>query len=77
MRCTLLVLLAAVSLGAAPAAAADPGPETRLVIIGGGDRPKEALARFVAWAGGASALAVSVSSAVSEVATATLPVPGW
>ena len=55
MRRTLLVLLAAVSLVAAPATAADPGPETRLVIVGGGDRPPEALARFVAWAGGASA----------------------
>jgi cyanophycinase len=37
----------------APAAAR--AAETRLVIIGGGDRPPEALARFVAWAGGASA----------------------
>lgn len=55
MRSTLLVLLAAVSLVPAPATAADPGPETRLVIVGGGDRPKEALARFVAWSGGASA----------------------
>lgn len=55
MRRTLLVLLAAVSLVAPPAAAADPLPETRLVIVGGGDRPPEALARFVAWAGGASA----------------------
>jgi cyanophycinase len=41
---------------AAPAApAASPPVETRLVIIGGGDRPKAALARFVAWAGGPSA----------------------
>lgn len=55
MRRTLLVLLAAAALAAAPATAADPSPETRLVIVGGGDRPKEALARFVAWAGGASA----------------------
>ena len=55
MRRTLLVLLAAAALAAAPATAADPSPETRLVIVGGGDRPPEALARFVAWAGGASA----------------------
>jgi len=55
MRRTLLVLLAAVSLVAPPATAADPSPETRLVIVGGGDRPPEGLARFVAWSGGASA----------------------
>jgi len=48
MRRTLLVLLAAVSLVAPPATAADPSPETRLVIVGGGDRPPEALARVVA-----------------------------
>ncbi|HSD67544.1 MAG TPA: cyanophycinase [Vicinamibacteria bacterium] len=36
---------------APPAAGAGP----RLVIVGGGDRPPEAMARFVAWAGGASA----------------------
>ena len=55
MRRTLLVLLAAAALACSPATAADPSPETRLVIVGGGDRPPEALARFVAWAGGASA----------------------
>ena len=43
----LALLLAA----GAPASAA----QTRLVIVGGGDRPPLALARFVAWAGGESA----------------------
>jgi cyanophycinase len=28
--------------------------ETRLVIVGGGERPTEAMARFVLWAGGAT-----------------------
>jgi cyanophycinase len=53
MRRTLLVLLLAGTTPAVPAA--DLPAETRLVIIGGGDRPPETLARFVAWAGGASA----------------------
>jgi cyanophycinase len=35
--------------------AGEPGAAQRLVIVGGGDRPPEAMARFVAWAGGASA----------------------
>jgi cyanophycinase len=53
MMRTALVLFLAVAATAAPAA--DTAAETRLVIIGGGDRPPETLARFVAWAGGASA----------------------
>jgi cyanophycinase len=55
MRSVLVPLLAAASLAAPPAPAADPVGETRLVIIGGGDRPPEALGRFVTWAGGTSA----------------------
>jgi len=49
--------LAAVSASPrdAPSTAADAAPGPRLVIVGGGDRPPEAMARFVAWAGGASA----------------------
>ena len=35
--------------------AAPPGADTRLVIVGGGDRPSAAMARFVSWAGGAAA----------------------
>jgi cyanophycinase len=54
-RIALVLLLA----GAAPAQAAtvpaEEAVETRLVIIGGGNRPPEALARLVAWAGGGSA----------------------
>jgi cyanophycinase len=51
-RIALVLLLTAATLPATPA---DVASETRLVIIGGGDRPPEALARFVAWAGGPSA----------------------
>ncbi len=55
MRTALVLQLAAAGLAAAPAPAAEPAGETRLVIIGGGERPPEALGRFVSWAGGASA----------------------
>jgi cyanophycinase len=55
LRTVLVVLTAGAVLVAPVAPAADRAAETRLVIIGGGDRPPEALARFVAWAGGASA----------------------
>ena len=51
----LVLLLAAAPLVAPAAVPAEPPAQTRLVIVGGGDRPPEALARFVAWAGGASA----------------------
>lgn len=54
-RTRLAQLVAAAAVAVAPVATADPGPPTRLVIVGGGDRPPAALARFVAWAGGASA----------------------
>lgn len=46
-----LALLLAAIVG--PALAAAP-LETRLVIVGGGQRPTEAMARFVCWAGGAT-----------------------
>jgi cyanophycinase len=63
--CTL-ALLAATLLGpgAAPASSA-PGP---LVIVGGGERPREAMARFVLWAGGASARLLVVPWASAEPA---------
>jgi cyanophycinase len=51
----ILALLAVLGAGAAALPGAEPEAETRLVIIGGGDRPPEALARFVAWAGGRAA----------------------
>ena len=55
------ILLAAAAVGAgiasepaAGSALAAAAPETRLVIVGGGNRPTEAMARFVLWAGGAT-----------------------
>ena len=59
LRALALLLATAVApgLGAAPAngpALAAALPETRLVIVGGGERPTEAMARFVLWAGGAT-----------------------
>jgi cyanophycinase len=41
-------------------------PERRLVIVGGGERPPVALARFVEWAGGASARLLVVPWASAE-----------
>jgi cyanophycinase len=40
--------------------------ETRLVVVGGGERPPEAMARFVAWGGGASARLLVVPWASGE-----------
>lgn len=54
-RTARVPLLAGLALLGPALAAAAPAVETRLVIVGGGERPPEALARFVAWAGGASA----------------------
>jgi cyanophycinase len=54
-RRTFVLLVAGLTLPGAAAVPAAPPTETRLVIMGGGDRPPEALARFVAWAGGPSA----------------------
>jgi cyanophycinase len=66
MRAFLFVVLAVVVAAMAPAAA-DAGGE-RLVIVGGGDRPPEAMARFVAWAGGASARILVLPWASAEPA---------
>ncbi len=55
-------LLLAATLLPRPAGAA----ETRLVIVGGGDRPPAALARFVQWAGGPSARILMVPWASGE-----------
>lgn len=57
-----LVVLSVALLAPAAARAA----ETRLVLVGGGDRPKDALARFVAWAGGPSARVLVVPWASGE-----------
>jgi cyanophycinase len=56
----LLLLLAASSAAAAPV--------SRLVVIGGGDPPPAVTARFVEWAGGASArvLVVTWASSVAQ-----------
>jgi cyanophycinase len=66
------VALAAFAAPASPRdvapAAADAPPGSRLVIVGGGDRPPEALARFVDWAGGASSRILVIPWASSEPA---------
>ena len=64
-RTALLSLLARLGLllaVGAPALAAD----TRLVIVGGGERPPEALGRFVSWAGGKAARILVVPWASGE-----------
>ena len=58
----LPVALLALALGGAGSGFAG----ERLVIIGGGDRPKEALSRFVEWAGGPTARVLVVSWATEE-----------
>lgn len=58
MKAPLLALM----LAASPAAAAAP----RLVLVGGGARPPEALERFVAWAGGPKARVLVLGWASSE-----------
>jgi cyanophycinase len=66
------VALAAFAAPASPRdvapAAADAPPGSRLVIVGGGDRPPEALARFVDWAGGASSRILVIPWASGEPA---------
>ncbi len=49
-----------------PPAAPAEAPDTRLVIVGGGDRPAAALARLVAWAGGAQARILVIAWASGE-----------
>ena len=58
----LALVLAAVAASLASGAS----PERRLVIVGGGERPPAALARFVAWAGGAAARVLVVPWASAE-----------
>ncbi len=59
--CLLVLLLAA---GAPPCARSE--VETRLVLIGGGVRPKDAVTRFVSWAGGKDARLLVVPWASGE-----------
>jgi len=67
VRAFSFVALAAVVLAASPTAA-EPAAGRRLVIVGGGDRPPAAMARFVAWAGGASARILVLPWASAEPA---------
>jgi cyanophycinase len=68
-RALFVVAVAALVLAVGPAVApADSGAGQRLVIVGGGDRPPEAMARFVAWAGGASARILVLPWASAEPA---------
>lgn len=55
MRCAPVVLLLAAATLPAPVAEAASPADTRLVIVGGGPRPPQAMGRFVGWAGGAKA----------------------
>jgi cyanophycinase len=41
-------------------------PQERLVVIGGGERPREALSRFVEWAGGSASARILVISWATE-----------
>jgi len=64
-------LAATLALVVVPALTATPQPsppasETRLVLVGGGSRPPEAMARFVEWAGGAGAHVLVVPWASGE-----------
>jgi len=64
MRRTLAVL---VSLTLAAAAhAGGPAPKGNLILIGGGEKPKEAMAKFVELAGGPNAPIVAIPTASEE-----------
>jgi cyanophycinase len=62
----LLVAAQAASLLALARPPSTAAPDERLVLVGGGERPKAALARFVAWAGGAQARLLVVTWASGE-----------
>ena len=63
-RFAVLALLAFVL--AAPGLAADGAPKGHLVLIGGGDKPPEAMRKFVELAGGKDAPIVAIPTASSE-----------
>ena len=62
-RCALFVLI---GICAAAALAQGPAPKGHLVLIGGGDKPPEAMRKFVELAGGPQALIVAIPTASSE-----------
>ncbi len=64
MRRTLAILGSMVCAAAAFAAA--PAPKGNLILIGGGDKPKDAMAKFVELAGGPHALIVAIPTASEE-----------
>ncbi len=64
MRRTLAILGSAVC--AAAAFAASPAPRGNLILIGGGDKPKDAMAKFVELAGGPQAPIVAIPTASEE-----------
>lgn len=64
MRAGWLAVVA--SAGLAVAAMAGGPPKGHLVLIGGGDKPKEAMAKFVELAGGPQALIVAIPTASKE-----------
>jgi cyanophycinase len=71
LRALGLLLAAAIGPGpaAAPAIGAGAGTtphQSRLVIVGGGERPSEAMKRFVTWAGGAQSRLLVVAWASGE-----------
>lgn len=53
-RLAIVLAVSATEAGAGPVRG-QPAPETRLVLVGGGVRPAQAMQRFVEWAGGPSA----------------------
>jgi cyanophycinase len=64
----LATLVAAASAPGEPAAEAPAAGGPRLVIVGGGDRPPEAMARFVVWAGGSASRILVIPWASGEPA---------
>ena len=56
---------------AAAAAAGGPAPKGNLVLIGGGDKPKDAMAKFVELAGGPQASIVAIPTASEEADAAS------
>jgi len=66
MMKTALALMLALLCVPTPSRAAPPLAETRLVIVGGGERPPVAMARFVEWAGGPAARLLVVPWASGE-----------
>jgi hypothetical protein len=64
VRPLAVALMLAASFGPVPAPAAPAA--TRLVIVGGGERPPEAVARFVQWSGGVQARLLVITWASAE-----------